>query len=287
MYHDYTQEELRAYSKACIESLEIWARHLIHKKMVEEYGLDYVNCKDNNGQPIIKTEVREHIAYIMRNEPERCKRPVDALYMDHIIYFLCHPNLYSKLFKDALDYIYPQGKEEAREFLKRLIPIRNPLSHSNAISIRQVEQAICYSHDFVDGLKEYFKDKGEERMWNVPRVIKITDSCGNTFDNPEDGRYGGSNFFIKQLFRPGDNYSIQVLIDPAFETNRYTIEWSVLGKYNVHFENDSKFSIKFSEEDISKMFTINCRIISKKTWHKYKTHDGEVSLILTVLPPIE
>lgn len=287
MYYDYTQEELRAYSKSCIESLEIWARHLIHQKMVEEYGSDYVNCKDDNGVFIVNKEIREHIEFIMSKEPERVKKPVDALYVDHIIYFLCHPKLYGKLFKEALDYIYPQGKEEAREFLKRLIPIRNPLSHSNAISIRQVEQAICYSHDFVDGLKEYYKDKGEEKMWNVPRVIKITDSCGNVFDNPEDDRYGGSNFFIKQLFRPGDNYSVQVVIDPAFETSGYTIEWSVLGKNDVMLENGSKFSIKFSEEDISAMFIINCRIVSKKIWHKYKTHDGEVSILLTILPPIE
>ena len=143
MYHEYTQEELRSYCRSCIESLEIWARRLVHEKMTETFGPNYVDVVRENGQPLIKTEIKNHIREMMAREPDRFKRPVDTLFIDQIIYFLCNQAWYSALFKPALDYAYPQGCAEAREFLSRLVPIRNPLSHSNPISIRQVEQAIC------------------------------------------------------------------------------------------------------------------------------------------------
>lgn len=286
MYHEYTQEELRSYCRSCIESLEIWARRLVHEKMSEAYGADYIDKVLENGQPLVKGEIRNHVRMMMKKEPDRFKKPVDTLFVDQIIYFLCNQTWYSALFKPALDYAYPQGCAEAREFLNRLVPIRNPLSHSNSISIRQVEQAICYSHDFVDGLKQYYKDRGEEQVWNVPRVIKITDSFGNAFDNPVDTRYGGSNFKVPQMLRPGDSYSVQIVVDPAFSEDQYNIEWSIKGRRLAEFDNSTYFTITLGVQDVDASMLLHCNIISKKEWHKYVKGDGEVSIGLTVLPPI-
>ena len=47
---------------------------------------------------IIKKEIRNHIKTMLSKEPDRFKRPVDTLFMEHIIYFLCNPKWYKKLF---------------------------------------------------------------------------------------------------------------------------------------------------------------------------------------------
>ena len=80
-----------------------------------------------------------------------------------------------------MDNIYPDGCDEARTYLKRLIPIRNKLSHSNPISIREAERVICYCNDFVDGIKIYFEKKGMGNMFNVPHAIRLNDSLGNEY----------------------------------------------------------------------------------------------------------
>lgn len=287
MYHEYTQDELRSYCKQNIETLEIWARRLIHEKMTEEYGNDYINHIQDNGEHLIKRELRDHISKMITNEPNRYKKPIDTIFIDQIIYFLCNPKWYNKLFKKALDYIYPQGRDEAREFLKRLIPIRNPLSHSNPISMHQVEQAICYSHDFIEGLKQYYKERGEEQVWNVPKIIKIKDSMGNIFENFEEKDSLGVQFKIPQNFNIGDIYTVEIEIDSSFREDEYSIEWK-LSKHNTsEFNNSTKFTIQFSVKDVSQMIIITCLVKSKKDWHKYTYHDSKLMLLLTVLPPIE
>ncbi len=131
----------------------------------------------------------------------------------------------------------------------------------------------------------YYKDKGEEQMWNVPRIIKIKDSFGNVFENPSDSRYGGSNFSIRQPLNVGDTYSVEIEIDPSFSENDYCIKWlHSIFINNTEFENKKKYTHTFTVQDVSKSFSIKCQIIQNKDWHKYSNHDGEISLSLTVLP---
>jgi len=286
VYHDYTQDELRAYCKSCIETLEIWARRLIHEKMCAEYGVNYIDVVLENGEPLIKGEIRKHVKRMMTEEPERFNRPVDTLFIDQIKYFLCNKKWYNKLFKEALDYMYPQGSQEAREFLTRLEPIRNPLSHSNPISIRQVEQAICYSHDFIDGLKQYYKDRDEEKVWNVPRIIKVKDSLGNCFENLEEENGLGIFLRMPQEFRCGEAYSIEIEVDPTFDRDGYEIYWYMRYK-RTEFFNDTKCTITFDIKDVGTTNILECTVKQDKPWHKYGDHDSKVVIGLTVLPPIE
>lgn len=287
MYHEYTQEELRSYCRSCIESLEVWARRLVHEKMTESFGANYVDVVRGNGQPLIKTEIKSHIREMMAREPERFKRPVDTLFIDQIIYFLCNQAWYGTLFKPALDYAYPQGCAEAREFLSRLVPIRNPLSHSNPISIRQVEQAICYSHDFIDGLKRYYKDRGEEQVWNVPKIIKVTDSLGNVFDNIVERTSLGASVTIPQMLQSGDIYTVEVEIDTSFRPEDYTIKWQMRNKNTRDFDNKTKYTVSLTPQDVGQTTLISCTIIQNKPWHKYGNHDSRVNVHLTVLPPVD
>ncbi len=286
MYYEYTQEQLRAYSRTSIESFEIWARRLIHEQMTNKYGNDYINKTCEDGTPLVKNDIRKHVYKLKSKNPDRFKRDVDTLFTEHIIYFLCNPKWYNDLFKPALDYAFPQGDMEIREFLNRIIPVRNALSHSNSISIRQAEQAICYSHDFIDGLKQYYKDRGEEQVWNVPRIIRIKDSFGNVFENPNDKDISQSIFNVSDAIFCGDTYSLEIEIDSSFNKEDYTIRWMFNQNDTTESNDETKFTIEFKPSDVAKKTYIFCILTSKKEWHKYGQYDNKIAIGITVLPPI-
>jgi len=258
MYHEYKQEELRSYCRNNIETVELWARRLIHEKMTSQYGDNYIDADINKNEKLIKKDIRDHVKKMLQKEPGRFNRPVDTLFLDHIVYFLCNEKWYKTLFKEALDYAYPQGCEEVREFLNRLIDIRNPLSHSNHISIYQTERAICYSHDFIEGLKQYYKDKGEEKMWNVPRIIRLSDSLGNIYENLAEESATGIMIRIPQNMNCGDSYSIDIEIDSAFLANEYEIFWqSYREELDKKYHNSTHFNIVFNNKDVAVSKHIN------------------------------
>lgn len=286
VYYTYTEEEIRSLCRQSIESLEMWARRLIHEKFEEKFGKDYINFKTSDDNYLIKKEVRDHVQRMRTKDSDRFPRIIDTLFFEHIIYFLCNPVFYKELFKDALKYAYPNGNNEVRVFLNRILPIRNALSHSNPISIRQAEQAICYSHDFIDGLKEYYKEKGMEQVWNVPRIIRVTDSLGNVFDNPKDKNGMNSIFQFQQDLRCGDTYSVSVDVDTSFSETEYDIIWENQNLLKQEFNNSKNFTITFDEADVGEMHMITCNVKSHKTWHKYGSYDCEIIMMFTVLPPL-
>lgn len=286
MFYRYTEEELRSFCRQSIESLEMWARRLIHEKLTEKYGANYVNHKTSEENYLIKREVRDHIQSMLQSNQGRFHRDVDTLFFEHIIYFLCNPSFYRDMFGEALKYAYPNGYSEVRVFLNRITPIRNALSHSNPISIRQAEQAICYSHDFVEGLKQYYKEKGEEEMWNVPRIIRVADSFGNVYHNPTDSHGQQSIFLPSQEFRHGDTYSVTVDVDSSFLETEYDIIWQNQNHEVVEFKNNNHFVITFGDMDVSENHTINCIIKSHKPWHKHQHHDCRITLMFPVYPPL-
>ena len=277
MYFNYSDEDLRSYCRNCIESLELWARRLIDEQMSACFGVDYFDAKDSNGDYIIKKKIREQVEKLKDEEPHRFPRLVDTLFIKDIIYFLCHPKFYTEIFKMALDFCYPLGREEVRIFLERIIPVRNALSHANPISIRQAEQAVCYSNDFIDSVKQYFKKVGKEQMWNVPTIIRLTDSLGNTFLNK-------MNYIKNVVFHVGETYRVTAEIDSSFPRESYSIRW--LGRVLEFKESldSTQFVITFSNKDVNQALQIRCMVTSKEDWHKHGTWDDSKTITLTVLP---
>ena len=286
MYHEYTQEQLRAYSRTYIETLEIWARQLIHEKMTEEYGDNYIFLRLNDGNFLVNKEIRDHVSRMLSREPDRFNRPIDTLFFEHIIYFLSNELWYKKIFREPLSYAYPQGAKEVRVFLERLTPIRNPLSHSTSITMHDVERAICYSHDFIEGLKKYYAAKGKEKMYNVPRIIKVSDSLGNVFDNIVENNRLGMLITIPQAFNCGDKYSVEIEIDSSFRTDEYTINWNMARHTSAELGNYPKLTLCFEPKDVSETAYIGCTIVQNKEWHKHGDHDSKVTLCVKILPPI-
>lgn len=297
-----TNDELRAVCRKEIESLEHWARRLIHSILTENYGKEYFSYKFPSGEPLIKKEIATRVEKMHTEHPERYPRLIDAMFLGDISYILCKESLYNAHFRIALIETYPQGNEEVRIFLERIEIIRNKLSHANEISIREAERAICYCHDFIDGLKQYYRETGKEKDYNVPTFIKATDSLGNIF-LPTDGagplqRYIDTSTPIRVCdanvrVRSGDLYSISVEIDPAFDASQYSIEWRIEGElirnsYRKRWKNTSQIDIPIENRMVGSSLKIRCILKSAKDWHKYNWYDDMFEHnIYTILPPIE
>ena len=286
MYYSFNAEELRSIAKRAIESFELWARRLIDIQLSNAYGVDWYNYSDN-GTSLIKKELNEHIREMMERDSSRCPRAVDTLFLDDIIYLLCREDLYKRFFRDALIYAFPQGRDELRVFLTRLIPIRNKLNHANHISVREAEKAICYTNDFIDSLKEYYKREGFERMYNVPQVIRVADSFGNEFQDGQISRNSTGRGHCtpnenRDVITVGEPFSIEVNIDPSFDNTTYSVKWL----FNNQWYDGNKLTVIPDVSAIRIDFTIYCHVTSNEhDWHRCGDVDDSVAITYKVVPP--
>ena len=290
MLYSFSEEEIRSLCRVNIEAFEKWARTIIDSELTKNLGVNYFDLELAPNVPVVKKSIRDKTAQMMISNPQRFHRKIDTLFLDEIIYLLCRNNLYKRFFKDFLDLIYPDGNAEARTYLNRLVPIRNCLSHSNPISIRDAERCICYTNDFIDGVKQYFYDKGEERVFNTPNAIKLNDSLGNEFQLNKDTMFESiciNRTGTTQLhqFHLGERYSAWLTLDPSFTPEQYTIEWHI--ECGRHLGNDSRLDIEIAEDMIRERCPIYCTIKSTKSWHRYRGYDQQFAIVFQVLPPEE
>lgn len=290
MLYSFSEEEIRSLCRVNIEAFEKWARTIIDSELTKNLGVNYFDLELAPNVPVVKKSIRDKTAQMMRSNPQRFHRKIDTLFLDEIIYLLCRNDLYKRFFKDFLDLIYPDGNAEARTYLNRLVPIRNCLSHSNPISIRDAERCICYTNDFIDGVKQYFYDKGEESVFNTPNAIKLNDSLGNEFQLNKDTMFESiciNRTGTTQLhqFHLGERYSAWLTLDPSFTPEQYTIEWHI--ECGRHLGNDSRLDIEIAEDMIRERCPIYCTIKSTKSWHRYRGYDQQFAIVFQVLPPEE
>ncbi|MFS0870397.1 hypothetical protein [Paenibacillus xylanilyticus] len=286
-----TNEELRIICKQQIEIFEFWTRRLIHEIFMKHFGANYINYMYSDGNYLFKKSIREEVTSRIQSRPGRYSRIVDALLLEDIVNIICNPKFYKTFFKDPLQEAYPDGLEEARTFLNRLAPTRNNLSHANPISIRNAEQVVCYINDVIDSLKNYYLRENIGMDYNVPQIIKASDSLGNEkyrndLISSSTGVIWDLQGEIKNYLRPGDTYRLEIEIDPTFDAKDYTITWSVMGNINQEYNNMSSLIIHISEENVSYNFMISCKIVSNKVWHKHQNYDDKLDVMLRILPPI-
>ena len=289
-FSELKEEEKRRICKKEIENLEIWLRRLVHESLSKEYGNNYLEYKDKNNNYLIKTEIRQRIKGLIDKEPKRFPRCMDAFFLTDLIYIICKKGFYNKFFKDPLLKAFPNGLNGARTFLTRLVDPRNALYHSNPISDRQAEQVTCYCHDIIDSLKEYYFKMGIESEYNVPRIIKVTDSFGNTIHLQEIENLPLAwklNQDQKNDLWPGDTLGIEVEIDPSFNRSSYTIRWCINGPTINEYNNETKISIDIEAKHVRTVFYIGCFITSNKIWHKHGNWDDDIEIFYRILPPIK
>lgn len=284
MIYSISSKEVVSLCEKARSGFEFWSRNLIHSELKTDYGNDYLNAKWKENENLFNTHTRRKIGNMLLKEPDRFKRQVDAFFLEDIINILCKEYTFKKYFKEPLEYIYPQGAKECRYYLEKIIKPRNKISHSNTISLREAEQLICYTNDFIDGLKNYYKSKGVERMWNVPQIIKVSDSLGNDYYFENNEKLLGEHIIIDRKFHVGERLRIIVYIDPSFNRDEYTVKWTHIARGEVISSNSDEITVEFNENHISIQTFIRCEVISNKDWHKCGHYDHCVDFNLCVLP---
>lgn len=284
---EYPEDKLRSICKEKIEALEYWLRRLIDDALKEAYG-DYLNYQDDKGNKPIRGEISKKIKERQQSDPKRYPRAIDAILLDDAISIVCNPNLY-KIFDPAFQQAFPDGHKVLRTYLERLIVPRNNLSHANPISIRQAEQVICYAHDIIDSLKAYYLDKGMQNIYNVPQILKVTDSFGSVFYFNKKYETRSGIFFIDETknyekwLRPNDTLSLEIEVDPSFDITDYDIVWKHRAD-NSSLKMGNKIVIPISNKHVGESFTITAKIISKLDWHKYSSYDHRLMISYKVVP---
>ena len=290
--HRLQDAELRAGCKAAIESLEFWLRRVIDVSLRPEFGENYIDAQNPaTGQYIVKKALREELSERVRREPARYPRHIDAALLEDEIYIVCHPELYAEYFKPFFSSAYPLGNNELRFFLDNISGPRNPLAHSNPVSVRQAERVICYSHDAIDAIKEHFETLNMGRDFNAPIIIKISDSNGSVFNDAQikrnsTGRGGINLSEASSLWlRVGDTLSVEVEVDHSFSPDDYRIEWVYTNQMAAQpTPMGNRITIDLLDCHVGYEFAIYCKVISNQSWHRCGDVDDCVSLVYKVLP---
>jgi hypothetical protein len=289
MYYKYTEDELRAICRTHLESFEKWARLIVHMILTDKLGDDYIHSTGADGNYKMRKELVKKVDEMMANEPLRFPKPVDALFLDDIIYILCKNDFYKDYFSVFLQKMYPEGVNELRTFLERLIPIRNKLSHTNPFSVRDAEQCVCYSNDFIECVKEFFVMTNQDKDFNIPTIIKVTDSWGNEYIIKE-GRAGEGLDIIdpitgkKKIFHHNDRFSLDLTIDPSFEDDSYSLNWTAQNGLEV-LNDGKKINVTITDELIGDEVVLWCTLVTKNTWHRYLHYDQQLIVHFKALPP--
>lgn len=291
MYNNINIDLIRSECKNIIENLELWLRNLIDNELSERYGSNYLDFSNDKGVRLIKNEIVKDALARKSSDTSRYPRVIDAMLLDDEIKIICNPTLYKEFFGLALSSAFPDGNDVARTFLNRLIPIRNKLYHSNPISIREAEKVICYSNDIIDSIKFYYMSKNKEKIYNAPTIIKLVDSFGNTFHSTQIQRnntgrgYCETRDIEKNTLYSGDKISIEVEIDPSFNSSDYTIDWVFDKKEtSTYEENTNKITINIENQHVREDFAIYCLIKSKEEWHRCGDVDDSVSILYKIAP---
>ena len=226
---------------------------------------------------------------MMAAEPTRFPKAVDTLYLEDMIYILCRNDLYDEYFAPFLIKMYPEGVNELRTFLSRLIPIRNKLSHTNPFSIRDAEQCICYCNDFIECVKDYFIMTNQDREFNIPTIIKVVDSLGNEYII-KDGR-AGEDLKINdpatnkpKIFFHNEQFSLELTTDPAFEDSSFSIKWPQKNGIEV-LNGGKKANITITDELVGDPVLLICRLVTNNDWHRFLKYDQQLLIQFKALPP--
>jgi len=285
MFRDLTESQIRSICREKIESLEHWLRRFIDEQLSSAFG-DYFSYVDDAGNRLFKKSIVDALEDRCKKEPERYTRKIDAVLLEDAIDIICNPQIYS-LFKVGLESAFPDGREEARTFMRRVLDPRNRLAHSNPISLHQAEQVVCYCSDITESLKRYYGAMGMQNDYNVPTILRFSDSLGNhSIIDPSSDRVNWHHFGELPTGRlwPGDTLTVEIEVDPAFAPGEYTVQWGCSAGSVEPTHGGLKVTVRITTEHIGQSYLLWCDIISNKEWHKLSGKDDQLCLYYRVLP---
>jgi hypothetical protein len=291
--HSIPETELRDYCKRAIEGLEVWLRRLIDDRFSAAFGDNYIDAKKSNGGNLIGGAISKQLRERQGKEPKRFTRLIDAAFLDDLIALICNPDHYRMYFKDALDGAFGGGGDHLREVLDRLVTPRNALYHANQISVHEAYRVLCYSMDVVQALKDYYAKLNMTQQYNVPTVIRLSDSLGHVVHLSKGNRHPQGLAMVDYSndtsahLRCGDSISIEVDVDPTFDSSEYDIRWGIANLSGPAPQIvGRKFTLNLTEQFVSTRFCAVCWVTSKKSWHKLGSFDDQIDIAYRVLPPV-
>ncbi len=286
LLHQIPFEQLRAACRQKLETCELWLRRLIHETFSSRFGKSYFNDGKYNDKYLFRKEIREHANRRKQEHPAQYNnKEIDTLLLEHIIDTICKPELYLEFFSPALCKAFPDGCDEARTFLLRLVPIRNALSHANPISVHDAERVLCYSDDVIESIKEFYKGKLMEQEYNAPQFTKFSDSFGNR----ELLSHTQKNLDYRQktVLRPGDNLRLEVEVDSSFPPETYSIFWKVANIPKGDKGSGTCLQLALHNRHVSEQFIIEVQLKSNRDWHRHGNFDARLTITYKVLPPLD
>lgn len=266
-----------------VDSAESWLRKIIHHELSSAIGKDYLRAEG-----ILKKEALRQIESKLAQPSSNFMRPIDATTFEQAIALATHPDRYARYFKLAFSAGYPLGREQAVLYLNRLKDIRNNVSHGRGCTARQLEQAICYSNDLVDSLKDHFRRIGVGKHFDVPMIVRYTDNRGNEShldDVPSDvqTRILDWRGMGHGDLHPGDVLVAEVEIDQSYDPSTYKVSWWSPGSGWVE---GPKLRIEIGNRHVGELMTIEFQVVSNRDWHRQSGVDDKLLVGYRVLPPI-
>lgn len=280
-------DELRSKSRNNIESIEVWLRRILLKR-VEVLNLKSYPDTIVNGNNLYNSEIRNSVDSKFKIDPKRFQNPVNALFLPELIKIICKEDSFSIMFKDIFEEIFSLGALHLRLTLNKLIPIRNSLSHANPISLLDYYRTELTLYDITYCIKEYFKKMGVEKDYNAPTIIALSDSKGNNFseDLIQRTSVGAGQCYPvddKKTLQIGEHLIVEAIIDPSFDKNDYTILWNYPGAEITH--NGNILVLDISGRHVNEHFGLSCTVTSKREeWHRMGNCDDIVYINYRVIP---
>jgi hypothetical protein len=280
-------KDLRDHCRRTLDTLEMWLRRLVHDKLRDALGVDYLDVVAATGGNVAFRKMNQSMLGRLNKAPTDYPRKIDAAMFGDVIALICDQDLY-RHFKSALQEAFPLGCEQATLILNRLVGPRNALAHGRPFSVRQAEQVICYAGDVIASIKGYYTGKNMNDEFNAPLITKYSDSLGNVFYSEKFGFAGfgrivsgGTNL---GTLRVGEILAVEVEVDQSFARHSYTVQWSSVAM-NAATGDSNKFVWQVTEKDVKINRQLNVTVVSKEQWHRYGSHDDLLIATYTILPP--
>lgn len=266
----------------------MWLRRIIDMKLSARFGPNYLEATAPDGRNVISLRIRRPMLKRWMAEPQRYPRPIDAALLEDVVDIITNPELYNIFFKEALRSAYPVGREHAKAMLSKIAAVRNPLSHAGPASVRQIEQAICYSNDAIDAIKRFYEETNMGNEFNVPMIVRFSDSLGKVVHGSQFVDGGTQRFAIQPsiplgTLRTGDILSLEVEVDPTFPRESYTVAWH--SPAGCELQDGLRLTLTLAPRHVSIQTIFRAIVKSKRDWHRFHDCDDKLLLLYTVLPP--
>jgi hypothetical protein len=127
----------------------------------------------------------------------------------------------------------------------------------------------------------------------VPQILKVTDSFGQVFTRAQcrscthpGGIHLSFNGDPKLILRPKDILTIDLEIDPSYETDFYKIEWSSSTGLSETVTG-RKAVVEILNSHVGESFDLQCSVTTIRDWHRLATGiDDFLIVTVEVLPPL-